>query len=63
MLQKGSLERDELIKETSLLFGYKRLGKNLEAALTAGLQYARSSKAITAVSGNRFEPAEKDGNV
>ncbi len=63
LLQKGSLERDELIKETSLLFGYKRLGKNLEAALTAGLQYARSSKAITAVSGNRFEPAEKDGNV
>ncbi len=58
--RKGSLGKDELIKETSLLFGYKRLGKNLEAALTAGLQYARSSKMITAVSGNRFELAETE---
>ncbi len=58
--QKGSLGKDELIKETSLVFGYKRLGKNLEAALTVGLQYARSSKVITAVSGNRFELAKTE---
>ncbi len=59
--QKGSLEKDELIKETSLLFGYKRLGKNLEAALTVGLQYARSAKMIRTAGSNRFELAENDG--
>lgn len=54
---KGCLTKDELIKETSLLFGYKRLGKNLEAALIAGMQWAKSSGAITSVGGNKFELA------
>jgi len=46
--QKKDLSEAELIKEISLLFGYKRLGKNVEEAMAAGIQYARSSKAVTA---------------
>lgn len=46
--EKGALDKDELIKETSLLFGYKRLGKNLEANLMIGLQYAKTSGFISA---------------
>ena len=52
---KGCLAKDDLIKETSLVFGYKRLGKNLEAALIAGMQWAKSSGAIVSVGGNKFE--------
>ncbi len=44
--QKGALDKDTLVKETSLLFGYKRLGKNLEATLLDGLKYAKSSGAV-----------------
>lgn len=44
--QKDELAKDDLIKEVSRLFGYKRLGKNLEAVLGEGIQYARSSGAI-----------------
>ena len=40
------LSKDDLIKEVSRVFGYKRLGKNLEASLAAGIQFARSSGAI-----------------
>ena len=53
--KKGELGREELIKEASVVLGYKRLGKNLEAALTAGVQFARSSGAIIYVSGGRFK--------
>ena len=42
----GALNKDDLVKEISLLFGYKRLGKNLETALHAGIQYAKASGAI-----------------
>ena len=42
----GALSKDDLVKEISLLFGYKRLGKNLETALLAGIQYAKASGAI-----------------
>ncbi len=52
---KGCLAKDALIKETSLLFGYKRLGKNLEAALIAGMQWAKSSDSIVSVGRNKFE--------
>ena len=53
--QKGALPKDELLKETSLLFGYKRLGKNLEAALAAGLQWAKSSGAVISAGNKIFD--------
>jgi hypothetical protein len=43
---KGTLSKDDLVKEISLLLGYKRLGKNLETALLAGIQYAKTSGII-----------------
>ena len=49
--EKGSMEKDDLIKEASRVLGYKRLGKNLEGLLTEGLQYARSNKEITVEKG------------
>jgi hypothetical protein len=52
---KGELRKDELIKETSVVLGYKRLGKNLEAALAAGVQYARSSGNIVFIPGGTFK--------
>ena len=54
---KGCLAKDDLIKETSLLFGYKRLGRNLKAAFIAGMQWAKTSGAIVSVGGNKFELA------
>ena len=56
--EKGSMDKDELIKETSILFGYKRLGKNLEASLLVGLQYARTSGFVVPAGGNHFELAK-----
>lgn len=56
--KNGVMGKDDLIKETSLLFGYKRLGKNLEAALLAGLQWAKSSGAIASAGTNKFELAK-----
>lgn len=53
--EKGTLDKDELIKETSLLFGYKRLGKNLEANLMIGLQYAKTSGFITVNASGNYE--------
>lgn len=53
--EKGELEKDDLIKEASVVLGYKRLGKNLEAALTAGVQFARASGAIVYVPGGKFK--------
>lgn len=52
---KGELDKETLIKEASLVLGYKRLGKNLEAALTSGVQYARASGAIVYVPGGLFK--------
>ncbi len=49
--------KDDLIKETSLLFGYKRLGKNLEAALLVGLQWTKNSGAIKSAGINKYELA------
>ena len=37
------------------MLGYKRLGRNLEIALAAGVQYARSSGAIVYVPGGKFK--------
>ena len=55
---KGELAKDDLIKETSVVLGYKRLGKNLEAALASGVQFARSSSAIQVAPGGKFKLAE-----
>lgn len=55
--QKGELTKDNLVKEMSLVFGYRRLGKNLEAALAEGVKYARSSGAIEYVPGGLFRKA------
>ena len=52
---KGELGKDDLIKEASVVLGYKRLGRNLETALAAGVQYARSSGAIVYVPGGKFK--------
>lgn len=52
---KGELAKDDLIKEASVVLGYKRLGKNLEAALNAGIPFARSSGAIAYVPGGKFK--------
>lgn len=52
---KGELPKDALVKEASVVLGYKRLGKNLEAALIAGVQYARSTGAIICPSGGVFK--------
>lgn len=43
---KGELTREELIKETSVVLGYKRLGKNLEAILDNSVSYAKNTGAI-----------------
>ncbi len=53
--KNGVMGKDDLIKETSLLFGYKRLGKNLESALLAGLQWAKSSGAIVSAGTKKYE--------
>lgn len=42
----GEMEKDTLLKEMSRVFGYKRLGKNLESALANGLAYAKTSGAV-----------------
>ena len=56
----GVMERDDLIKEVSLIFGYKRLGEKLRAALAAGLQWARNSDAIVSAGPNKFALPDKD---
>ena len=43
----GPMDRDDLIKEASVLMGYNRLGKNLEAVLSAALQFAKSNGDVT----------------
>ena len=57
--ENGTMSKDDLIKETSLVFGYKRLGKNLEAILLGGLQWAKASGAIVSLAGNKYEVIEK----
>lgn len=42
------------------MFGYKRLGKNLEAAIATGVQFARSSGAIIYVPGGMFKLPQED---
>ena len=39
----GKMDRNDLITATSRNLGYKRLGKNVEAALVAALQFAKSN--------------------
>ena len=41
--QKGIMNREELITETIYLFGYKRSGSNLKAAINNGLMFAKSN--------------------
>ncbi len=43
---KGELPMEVLLKEVSVVLGYKRLGKTLESIINAGVQFARSSGAI-----------------
>lgn len=58
--KKGILGRDDLVKETSLVFGYKRLGKNLESVLLEGVKWAKSSGAIISAGPNKFAIAPDD---
>ena len=37
------MSRDNLIVDASRLLGYKRLGKNLEAVINSGIQFARTN--------------------
>lgn len=55
---KGELTKDDLVKEMSRVFGYKRLGPKLEAALLVGVQYARSTKAIAPAPAGKFKLPE-----
>ncbi len=57
---QGILGRDDLVKETSLVFGYKRLGKNLESVLLEGVKWAKSSGAIISAGPNKFAIAPDD---
>ncbi len=59
---KGDLDKATLVKETSLLFGYKRLGKNLEAILQEGLKYAKSSGAVTYLTGGIVSLSENENS-
>ena len=52
---KGELSKENLLKEASVALGYKRLGKNLEAVLTSGIQFARSSGSIVYVPGGTYK--------
>ena len=49
--QNSPMDKDDLVKAISVLFGYKRLGKNLEAAITNALPYAKSNGYISNASG------------
>lgn len=53
--QTGPLDRDKLAKEISTVFGYQRLGKNLVTAITDGIAYAKSIKAIKSTNDGKFE--------
>ncbi|MBP3871523.1 MAG: DUF4011 domain-containing protein [Faecalicoccus sp.] len=55
---KGELTKDDLVKEMSRVFGYKRLGPKLEAALLTGVQYARSTKAIASAPAGKYKLPE-----
>ncbi len=44
------MDRNDLIKEASVLMGYNRLGKNLETALSTALQFAKSNGDVTGAS-------------
>ena len=52
---KGELSKDVLVKEASVVLGYKRLGKNLEGALSAGVQFAKSTGAISCSPNGAFK--------
>lgn len=60
--KKGVMSRDNLISEASRLFGYKRLGKNLEASLINGLNFAKSNGDIT-MYGQLVQLGEEDSPI
>jgi len=60
--KKGVMSRDNLISEASRLFGYKRLGKNLEASLINGLNFAKTNGDVT-MYGQLVQLAEEDSPV
>lgn len=49
--EEGELSKDNLIMKVSAVLGYKKLSKNLESALTEGIEFARSSGEIIYVGG------------
>lgn len=49
--EKGALEKEQLIKETSRVFGYKRCGQKIETAILSGIRYAKSKKYIDLIDG------------
>ena len=52
--EEGALPEEALIHKVSVILGYKRLSKNLEAVLKKGIQFARSSGVI-AYSGGKYK--------
>lgn len=44
--EKGALDKDAVIKEASVILGYKRLGNNLAAVMEEGLKLARANKEV-----------------
>ena len=52
--EEGTLPEEALIHKVSVILGYKRLSKNLEAVLKKGIQFARSSGVIV-YSGGKYK--------
>lgn len=44
--KKRELPKDDLVKAISVVLGYKRIGKNMEAVLTEGIQFFESAGVI-----------------
>ncbi len=57
--EQEELSQEDLVREASRVLGYKRLGKNLEATLTEGVKFARSTGAIVYVRGGTFRLPSK----
>ncbi len=60
--KKGVMSRGNLISDVSRLFGYKRLGKNLEASLIGGLNFAKTNGDVT-MYGQLVQLAEQDSPI
>ena len=54
----GPMNKNDLIKEMSRLFGYKRLGAKLEGVLAEGLKNARANKYVYVNADKKYDVNE-----